>query len=1064
MDLMRKVGLLGSSALRSVALIGAALSACSPALAQEATPEGDPAAATEDDPIARSGDAATVTQNPQEQDREQEAIVVTGSRIRQTEATSSSPLLIIDPVLAQRQGRFDTAEMVQNSPIANGSSQITSAISSNSLGTPGGPGSATVSLRGLGAERTLVLLNSRRAGPAGTRGAISSFDLNVLPSSIIRSVEILKDGASSIYGSDAIAGVVNIITKRDTDGVELNGFSSMPLESGGETYNISATWGKDFGRGHILVAGDYYKRHELEKRDRKYLDCAEDYLFRSDGRTRADLIDPRTGRPQCNGVVWGHVWAYGSSNLPDPDLTLLQYSYGNDNLGAYIPPLAPATQPGDLQVPAGWFPVGYLGSAAANGVTNLYHPFERKSSVIPETDRYTAYADAAFEITDGIELYAEGLFNRRRTHVDTLSQFYNFGYTDLFAPGDPEDPFPGFTSPLGGNAFISPTGILDDYDNTTTVNYYRGVGGLRGDIGSNWRFDVYGQYSLSKGKYQLQQILNDAIYQQTLRGYGYACEGVFTPVSNRACVQINWVDPRVMYGDLTQQEKDYLLDTEVGRTNYKQVFGEASLSGDLLQLPAGPLGVAFGAVVRRDQINDLPGHISRAANPDYDPVTAPDEPEFIDNAFANNFSAGHTFGHSITKEAFAEVNIPILRNSPFAESLTVSGAARVTNVKAVRGIDNFSSSNKGNWTYKIMANWQVTDWVRLRGTYGTSFRAPALYEQFLAEQFDRERQVDIDPCVRWGNALAQGTITQRIADNCAADGIPANHSGAGIQASIFTSGGIGELEPETSKSKTASIILTPKLAFLPDTDIALTVDYFDIRVKGEIAQFEASDILYGCYSADDFPDNPLCGLFERGQDGNPNNVRNVYERYININEQENSGVDFTLRLRHNLGRMGTFSLLSQVTYQRRDNITLFDGQTENLNGEVGDPKLTGDLNLTWERGGTSLFWGINYIGKASSEADFIEANGALCNFNPDTQDILGDYCYDRKVEAAVYHNVSATQRVGDKFEFTVGVSNLLDRAPPRISYISSTSLGNSPYVSQYDWLGRRVFVQAKARF
>jgi iron complex outermembrane receptor protein len=1076
--------LLSTSALCSAALVSASLIVAMPAHAQDA-------GTTPDDPIADSGEPTPETIQRDEQgnilnadnsESTEEAIVITGSRIRRNEATSASPLLIIDPVLSQRQGRFDTAEMIQNSPIASGSGQITSAVSTNGVSN-GGPGAQTISLRGLGAERTLVLLNSRRAGPAGTRGAVASFDLNAIPSSMIRSVEVLKDGASSIYGSDAVAGVVNILTKTDTDGIEFNGFTSIPTRSGGETYNINATWGKDFGRGHIIFAADYYKRKELKRKDRPWLGCDQDRVFRTErGGERADQIDPRTGEYTCqNGAPWGHVWAYSAFNLPDsviPDeqgnligsVTLLQYNY-EGILQNYLPGAPPATDAGHLDVPAGWFPIlytrtptgeiDYENAPNAYALGNSYHPFEQKASFIPETDRYTLYGDGAFQITDGIEVYAEGLFNRRRTYQDYYSQFYNFGYTDLFADDDPENPYPGWHG-VGYPAFISPTGLLDEYDRTTTVDYYRGVAGVRGDIDANWKYDLYGQYSVSKGKYKLEQILQDAIYQQTLRGFGFPCAGEVTPISGRQCVQINWVDPRVMAGALTEEELGYLIDTEVGKTTYKQKFIEGSVSGDLFELPAGPLGVALGAVWRRDSIDDQPGHITMAANPDYDP-TDPDSQEFIDNAFANDFSSGHTFGHSITKEAFAEVNVPVFKDAPFAQSFTLSGAARITNVKAVRGVDGESHSSNGNWTYKLMGNWQVNDWVRFRATYGTSYRAPALFEQFLADQQSDARQIDIDPCVRWAEALVDGTITQRIADNCAAEGIPAGHTGGGIQADVFTSGGLGELEPETSTAKTASIILTPRFAFLPETDIAFTVDYFDIKVKDEIQILNPLDILTGCYNSDNFPNDPRCELFERGQDGNPNNVKSVQRKYINIDEQRNKGFDFTLRIRQGLGNMGSLSILGQATLQTKDTINRL-GEFDNFNGDVADPKFTGQLHVNWEKGDTSVFYGMDFIGKQSSVDDFVELNGSLCNLTEEGQAIFeGNYCYRPWFKARAYHSLSLTQKVMDQFEFTLGVSNIFDKGPPRASGV--TKLGDvSYYATMYDMLGRRVFVSAKAKF
>jgi iron complex outermembrane recepter protein len=1005
---------------------------------------------------AVSEDELRASSASEEEEEDDGLIVVTGSRIRQTEATSASPLQIIDPSLARRAGRNDTAEMIQSSPIANGSSQVTAAISSNAVAN-GGPGTQTVSLRGLGAERTLVLLNSRRAGPAGTRGGVSSFDLNVLPSSIVAEVQILKDGASSVYGSDAVAGVVNILTKTQTEGLELTGFATHPFESGGESYTVSGAWGKDWGSGHLLFAGEYFHQEELERRDRDYLDCDVDYVFRTpDGDQRADVIDPRTGQYSCDGTTWGHVWAYSATNVPQTNspATLFQYSYPGDRLGDYIDRAGPAVNPSDVDAPAGWFPVSY-NTPASDGITNRYHPFERKDSVIPESRRWTAFMEGSLDLFADVELYAEGLFNRRSTYIDTHSQFYNFGLTGMYAPGDPDDPFPGWGSAPGEQAFISPTGILDQYDQEITVDYYRGVLGLSGTVQGDMSFDVHGQYSRSDGQYQLQQILKDAITQQTDRAYGYGCAGLFTPISNRECLQMNWVDPRVMYGDLTEEEQAYLLDTETGETIYTQMFLEASVTGS-----TDLFGYALGGVIRRDEIDDTPGHITRALVPGGDPDN---DADYVDNAFANNFSSGHTYGYSVTKELFGEVQVPLISDVTFIEDLTVSASARLTNVKAVRGSDGFTADSTGNWTYSFKGSWAVTDWLRFRGTYGTSYRAPALFEQLLASQVSGARQVNIDPCVRWAEGLADQTISQRVADNCAADGIPNNHTGAGIQASVFSSGGIGVLEPETSTAWTASVVLTPRLSFLPNTAIDITVDYFDITVEGEIAQLAPRDILYSCYDAEDFPTSEFCDLFERGQDGNPNNVRNVFRKFINIDEQINRGFDFTVRVRQDLGDLGELTLLGQATLQTKDIVTRLD-DFEDYNGEVGDPKFTADINGVWDIADWSFFYGIDIIGASSTEDDFVADNGGLCDLSAEgLASFGGSYCYRPWTEAVVYHNLSISRSfMDDKFEITAGVSNLFDTAPPQLSGV--TELGKAPFVSNYDWLGRRAFLSIGAKF
>lgn len=963
---------------------------------------------------------------------------------------------------------------------------MTAALSSNFV-TNGGPGAQTIDLRGLGANRTLVLLNGRRAGPAGTRGGVSSFDLNVLPLSIVNDIQILKTGASSVYGSDAVAGVVNIFTKNKLDGLTLDLNASVPFDSGGENYRISGAWGKTFDRGHILIAGDYTKTKELARGDRAYLACPEANIFRENGE-RADLIDPRTGQPHCEDLRWGHVWTYirtrggqrvenlrlDGPNGPNTGIqttpgaqNLLQYQYatgpGAGTLG--IPAFGAPVGADDFSAPAGWFPTGY--DAASMAVQNAYHPFVEQSTIIPETDLYTAYAEGAFEISSAVEVYGEFLFNRRETYQNGWRQFWNFGYTgDLRNDGGPPDTLwaQGFT----GFNFLSPTGITDLSDSSQTVEYYRGVAGLRGEISSkgNWSYDLHGQYSRSVGRYRTQQILQDAYNT----GYfqSESCVGTVTPISGKQCIDIPWTDPFFLRGELTAAQADFLTDWEEGRTLYTQKTAELIVSGEAFSLPGGPLAVAFGASIREDAINDTPGEITLAAN-----------------AWGASAS-GVTAGKSLTSEAFAEVNVPILSDLPFIQELNFSGAGRVTNVKATRASDGLSAEDNGNWTYKVGLNWTVTDWLRFRGSFGTSYRAPALFEQFLADETSSVPQNRIDPCVGWQAALTAGAISQVRADNCAADGIPGNYGGGGISATIISSGGFGVagqiLEPETSEALVVGTILTPSLSFLPDTDISIAVDYFNIQVEGEISQLGAGTILAGCYDSIAFATEPLCDLFTRGQNATaPFQVATVRDSFINVSSQKNTGIDLSVRVTHDFGSLGTLALTGDMTWQLTDDSQLLPASPVlNENGFVGSPKWVGDFRANWSHpSGFSLFYGINVIGAASSRELFDRgrptANGCLNSFNgqgtADTSDdlpIYGRYCPDLDVPATFYHNISITQEIADgRFTITAGVSNLFDTRPPRVSVLNGNTiptLGPVAAVSQYDFVGRRGFVNVSTKF
>jgi iron complex outermembrane receptor protein len=1007
---------------------------------------------------AAAQDTAPAETDAAETAAPEDAIVVTGSRLRLTPFNSPDPISVIDPEIAAKEGKFDLASTLQSSPVAAGSTQITSAISSNFV-TAGGPGAQTIDLRGLGPNRTLVLLNGRRAGPAGTRGGVSSFDLNVLPQSIAENVQILKTGASSVYGSDAVAGVVNIITKTDTNGIELSGNVSAPFAGGGEEYRLSGIWGKTFSRGHILIAGDYTKVNELKRGDRSYLACPEAYTFREDG-SRADLIDPRTGQPKCEDLRWGHVWTYnlidnlqfdgpggpntGLNTSPNGQTILVQYQYPGETLG--VPAYGAPAYPGDFGTPAGWFPTGY--DPASTAIQNSYHPFQADGTIIPSTKLYTAYAEGAFELSDSIELFGEFLFNRRETYQNGWRQFWNFGYTgDLYGTGG--GPGTIWADGWTGVNLVSPTAITDQSDSSQKVDYYRGVGGARGDFGGtkNWRWEVYGQYSKSIGKYRTQQALQDAYdtgYFQTA-----SCVGTVTPISGKQCVDLRWMDPDFLAGNLTQAEKDFYFEWEEGKTVYSQATGEATVSGDLFTLPAGAVQLAGGITWRRDKINDVPGEITRAGN-----------------AWGASTS-GITAGKAITKEAFAEINVPVFEGKPFFENLTLSAAGRVTSVKSTRASDGVSDSDNGNFTYKLGVNWALNDVLRFRASYGTSFRAPALFEQFLADETSFPAQRNIDPCIQWANGLANGTTTQRIADNCAADGIPGNHPGTGVSATATSRGGLGNLEAETSTALVVGAVLSPKFGFLPDTTINLAVDYFDIKVKGEITQLGAANILFGCYDSVDFPNDPLCDLFTRGQTAAPNNVREVRDQFVNIARQRNSGVDLNVNIRHDLGKLGRISLTADMTWQTKDSFRLLPTSPATTdNGQAGSPKWVGDFRANWiTNSGLSLFYGLNVIGGTSDVEEFLQDNGN----DPCIDSVVyGRYCPDLTTPTTFYHNASVTQEIADgRFELTLGVSNIFNTRPPRVSVLNGgqiATLGGVVVASQYPFTGRRGFVNVRAKF
>ena len=284
-------------------------------------------------------------------------------------------------------------------------------------------------------------------------------------------------------------------------------------------------------------------------------------------------------------------------------------------------------------------------------------------------------------------------------------------------------------------------------------------------------------------------------------------------------------------------------------------------------------------------------------------------------------------------------------------------------------------------------------------------------------------------------------------------------------AESFTTGGIGLLKPETSKAKTVSVIFTPRDLW-SGMRLSVAVDYFDISVKGEIARLGAAAIISGCYNSQFFPTDPLCSQFVRAPASAPTGpeILTVRDPYLNINRQHNRGIDVTTRFVQDLGKLGNLAFQAQMTWQLEDTFQLFLGTGVDDNGKAGDPIWNGDFNLTWNVKPWTFFYNLTAIGGTSNIKDLLLDRGAAC-FNNNFYG--GTVCPDVRLSPTFYHNASVTVSVNKSFDFTLGVSNIFNKAPPRASsvFTNISFFGQAPILgSQYDYIGRRVFVSVKSRF
>jgi iron complex outermembrane receptor protein len=410
-------------------------------------------------------------------------------------------------------------------------------------------------------------------------------------------------------------------------------------------------------------------------------------------------------------------------------------------------------------------------------------------------------------------------------------------------------------------------------------------------------------------------------------------------------------------------------------------------------------------------------------------------------------TAGITEGDDATKAVFAEFEIPLLKDKAMADSLTLMASGRYTDV------DSYGSGD----TYKVGINWGITPTLRLRASQGTSFRAPALFELYLADQTSFIGQRFVDPCISWGDALASGAISQTTADNCAADGLAPDFIGGSVSATLISGGGFGVLEAETSTSKTIGLVWQPQF-----TALSVSVDYFDIEVRDEVDQFGADNIVFGCYSSQFYPAEPLCDLFER--DPLLNGVTNIRDSFINIARQTNKGWDVAA-LWQTATPWGELSIETQHTFQEEDELAYFTTTPEDLNGLLGDPEWVGRLNLSFDRGPWSFFWGVQFVGESSSRQRYRDLNGT------DFGTYRGEeFAVLLETDMVMYHAASVSRDFEDiGLKMLLGVSNIFGEGPPELSNIGDvsgevTTVGNAAFYSQYDWIGRNFFLNLTKTF
>lgn len=948
-----------------------------------------------------------------------DTVVVSGSRIKRDNYNTSAPVTIIRNEDAALAGFTSVGQVLQSTAVTGGQGQINNAY--GGFVTDGGPGANTIGLRGFAPTRSLVLLNGRRMSPSGTRGSVGAADLNTLPNSIVDRIEVLKDGASSIYGSDAVAGVVNIITKKNLTSITVDASTSRPVDGGGNSHNFAIAGGYVTDDTRFLASFQINQQDSLTLGQRDWTVCNTDYRRTSvNGVVGAwgsfDYVDPKTGKPKCypisgtgsNGVTINTLGTVNKTGVGAVGSTGTTFNRWRPNAA----------------ITTGL--VGYEGvgggSTTNTNVRDTFDPRTLDRNIFSPVRNQNVYVQGGVDLhaLGDAELYYEVLLNRRessQTGYRQLSLDYMQG-SPLLPANLRNDVFltPQVTTNganVGARAFI---GFGND-KSTQTVDFGRVAVGLRGALGSTgWDYDVSATSSRSSGDYMFQAFLVDRMAQSVnvvASGNGFVCKD-----TSKGCVAAPALSAAVIAGNLPQDWVNFVWKDVTGNTNYKENVVTASVTGPLFTLPYGKVKGAFGVETRSASIDDSPAADSISGN------------------LYNFTSSTPTRGSDRANDAFVEVEVPLLKDLPFAQELTLSASSRWA---------NYESYGSGS-TYKVGMVWTPAKWITLRGANGTSYRAPALYEQFLGATSGFLSNTN-DPCNNWDAPNNAGTVRRT---NCQSEGLPAGFSSTQSIAVLGVGGRDAGLKAETSTNKSVGIIIQPAM---PSGwgDLSLALDRFDIQVDNGVSSVGGAAILSRCYDDPAFRSGgSFCRLVSGRAAGT--NALTVTNGFINLATDVVRGYDFTGRYTNDVG-IGRLRTNVAITKYLETSNKLFTTDTlRDNNGTIGNPDWSGAVDFNFTVKAWNYYYGVEWVGKTSSY-DFLSENPDTSTFKLDTPSYV--------LQSA---SIQYKDSVG-KWAVTFGVRNLADVKPPSISAQAGYNrIGNAALYSGYDYVGRRFYLNLSKTF
>ncbi len=989
--------------------------------------------------------------------QDDDTIIVTGSRLNQANLASSSPVFQVDAEEINTRGVTRVEDLINILPQAFAAQ--TSELANGANGT------STVDLRGLGAARTLVLMDGKRLPYStvigGSSSQASTANLDTVPAQLVERVDVVSGGASALYGSDAVAGVVNFILRRDFEGLELDGqvgffqdgnnndFANALLDNfgvdrpgsqlDGRGVNVSATWGANTadGRGNVTAFFQYQDQNEIRQGARDYSACS----YNND---TAVVADPRgIGRITCGGS--GTFRRIGLANAnPNFPMGLFLNEDGT---------LVPFT----------------------NAPDQLFN-FAPDNFIQRNNERFNISAFSRYEITDNLEAYMDLSFTENTT--DSQIAFSGTFFRNFLINCD--NPFLQAAVPGGGNVAdsalgctpaqiatgLNPDGTQADvnfggvagpgYRNVngsprstgTALSTFRAVGGFRGTLGDNWDWDVFGQFSRTRHNSQSVGDLNFQAVQDAFfvvdNGDGPVCRS-----GNAGCLPLNIFSRPGGVDPITAEVAQSYSGNAFVTGTVEQIVLGGTISGDLsdygFQFPLAESGILglVGVEYREDRLDRQPDDVSQ-----------------IPGGLGLTGVGGGTMplqGEVSVWELFAETQIPLIEGKPLFEEFGINGAYRYSNYTT--DSDQTAQTDFDTHTFAAGISWTPVSDLRFRGQFQRAVRAPNVFNLFSAQNTGLFNATD--PC---SGAVPTATVAQ-----CAFTGLPASQYGLlptnpAVQENQVT-GGNPLLNPEKSNTYTFGVVMQPRWI----DGLTVSVDYFDISIKDAITAIPPLTTLTQCIQTGD-PN--FCGLIQRDRDGSlfaspvppagsPFQFAGVQATVVNIAQVDTRGIDVAASYGLDmadvgLGGWGSLNWNYVSTFLMENSSIPVPGVTTTVEckglyrGGCGGPNpeyrhrlLTTwqtpwniDITATWRH-----FSGVQLAAGQQTGGVFVSPGNIL----------------DDNLDSAEYLDLAAQFYVRENLTLRAGVQNVFGR-DPELSTLAGTAPGNGDtFPGTYDPAGRFIF-------